>query len=390
MSNPAVKQALLDAWQTAVTLATPDATVKAAMELVRSTNTLARDVEATAYFDSTASLAAMLPTDPLRAALVISIAGLIATDATGASGQPLSYFIQYEQAITYFADLDQKEKDRDAMKAAYDQYLMLYVVAGDTINDFTTSLAMGLTSTIDEVINLARSDFLDVYEEPLIGTVFQVALDINGLLAKHSVFGPDDEDSVTGTSTKIDEAALLAFELELKQTWASGVSLDNVTLAKQFKAFLADFFDHDKEANDISLGSAFGTNEGALVHLSNAKIEVQLNADVDEVTQAVIQPRFDSLVYGPSGVFDTTSGGPVLLTSLSQHLLSVRQLLEVLEAFSALGTATSVSRMVVGVGGRYEYALKTGDSIIGDTWIIDKDTNKSEHKRKVKVQLIQS
>jgi hypothetical protein len=279
----------------------------------------------------------------------------------------------------------------------------------DTFSNPVTQVpVMGLTSTITEEVNVGRDQFMSAYEDPLgAGWVFQVHLDVNSYLAAANVTPPENE-SIAGIAmgdTRVSFDQVGAFEAALKANWATMTSVNTsqtgvsngVPLTEQVRLFLADFFDKNKELNAIVATNAAAADASAIAYLDSTKITSQLTT----FTQATGTSSYEPALYADGtlgttlGEFIAGSGKPKDTTSLCANLLSVRQVVQVLEAYAALGVGGSNSR-VIRVGGDYQYKLHAGDSIIGECTIVDSDAANvgSQYKTAstlpVKVQLVQT
>jgi hypothetical protein len=279
----------------------------------------------------------------------------------------------------------------------------------DTFSDPITQVpVMGLTSTITEEVNIGRDQFMSAYEDPLgAGWVFQVHLDVNAYLAGANVAPPANESiiGIATVDTRVSFDQVGAFERTLKTDWATMTSVNTsltgvsngVTLTEQVRLFLADFFDKNKELNSIVATNAAATDASAITYLDATKITSQLTT----FTQAGGTNSYHDPVYADGmlgttlGEFVAGSGQPKDTASLCANLLSVRQVVQVLEAYAALGVGGANSR-VIRVGPTYQYKLHAGDSIIGECTVIDSDAANvgSQYKTPsalpVKVQLVQT
>jgi hypothetical protein len=257
----------------------------------------------------------------------------------------------------------------------------------DTFSNPVTQVpVMGLTSTITEEVNVGRDQFMSAYEDPLgAGWVFQIHLDVNYYLAGVS---PPENESIAGIAmgdTRVSFDQVGTFEAALKANWATMTSVNGVPLTEQVRLFLADFFDKNKELNAIVATNAADADASAIAYLDSAKITSQLTS----FTQATGTSSYEPVIYADGtlgttlGEFVASSGKPKDTTSLCANLLSVRQVVQVLEAYAALG-----------VGGSNSRVIRVGDSIIGECTIVDSDAANvgSQYKTAlpVKVQLVQT
>jgi hypothetical protein len=119
-----------------------------------------------------------------------------------------------------------------------------------------------------------------------------------------------------------------------------------------------EFFDKNKELNAIVATNAAAADASAIVYLDSAKITTQLTTFTQAAgTEPVL---YADGTHGTTlGEFIAGSGKPKDTTSLCANLLSVRQVVQVLEAYAALGVGGSNSR-VVRVGGDYQYKIHEG------------------------------
>lgn len=277
----------------------------------------------------------------------------------------------------------------------------------ESLDNFSTvDSVMGLTSTIVEEIDIGRSKFTTEHEEPFVNTevVITLALDINGMLDTAGVRPPINEQATNvADRSKVSFVDVCAFENAVKSSWGNVTANTSDSIHAQMKLFLARFFDRNSELNNIfgPPDAMTGANP-SITYLDDSKITNCLNWPADgESGCTYVEPvLYDS----DSGVFDFSSAAPK--EYLSANLLSTRQIVQVLEAFAALGTTGANSRLAAEAGDdHYKYKLHEGDSIIGATIITDLDdrnqidkeleTNPNPdpvlepHSRKVKIQLVQ-
>lgn len=233
-------------------------------------------------------------------------------------------------------------------------------------------------STIIETVEVAPGTHVSgTYDGPNTYLHFRLEMDINKRLLDAGVYG-------TKTPTNIDFNAVRDFELALKSgDWLEMTSphtsaeTTTTTFTQQFKEFIGNFFDKSVDMNDIT-----GVLP-SIVQLDDDKIRVQLSRTCEYDTSI-------PLYFESTGAFNPEAAKPVDPDCLASHLMSVRQIAQVLEAFGTMGVSSKNSRLKIINNDQYVLELHEGDSIMAETSIVDKDgLPNNQYKETVKIQFIQ-
>lgn len=258
-------------------------------------------------------------------------------------------------------------------------YLLATVGCDEENNNTDDDGPISHTSTILESVEVAPGTYLSgtYNNNPDDYLHFKLEMDINKRLIDAGVYG-------TKTPTRINFDAVRDFELSLKSgDWLdmTGPHINAIetpkTFVQQFREFLGNFFDKNVELNDIA------GNFPSIVQLDDDKIRAQLTKTCGYDTSI-------PLYFETTGAFNPEAGRPVDPECLGSHLMSVRQLAQVLEAFGTFGVSSSNSRLKIVNDEQYVLDLHDGDSIIAETNIVDKDgLPGNQYTEKIKIQFIQ-
>ena len=243
------------------------------------------------------------------------------------------------------------------------QLYIIAMVPGNT--NIVDNGVINNMSTIVESVDVAPGSFISMYNKysPDTYKYITIELDLNKRLMDSGLFGTRDP-------TYIDLDAVRRFEVDLKtHDWLSmskRYTIDGVvthlTLVEQFRSFLAIFFDRSIGMVDIS--NSYDESP-SLVQLDDDKIRYHLSQTCD-------YDRSEPLRFETTGALNPNGAKPVDPDCIGSHLMSVRQMAQVLEAFGSIGVSDERSRIDI-VDDQYVLALRDGDSIIGETTVVDKD-----------------